>query len=338
MHEKITYVTSDPTSKEQVEKSVQSWLNDEKNIQIFTSGSTGAPSQISLEKAYMRASVRMTGTFFNFQENETMGLCLTTTSIGGKMALIRALEYKMNCLVLPVQRNPLVDLKTPIDFISMVPTQLHQILEETPEKLDLVKCILLGGAPIHARLLEKIQGITSTVYASFGMTETISHIALRKLNHGTEPYFTALPGVVISTRNEQLLIEAPHLGIKELLTNDRVLLHGKQQFEWLGRLDFVLNVGGKKISPEHIERKLEQYLECRFFISSFPDEQWNEKIVLFVETELSPEEISRKIPLQEVLEKYELPKIIVSVKAFEETLSGKVNRLETRKKYLESNA
>jgi len=329
----IKFITNNQEIKSNVLDFIHDWYSEKTYILSKTSGSTGKPKTIKLLKKHLKASAQMTGDFFNFSKGQNILLSLSIDTIGGKMILIRALEFKMQLIVSDVVKNPIQNLKEQIAFISVVPYQLRSILEESPEKLKYINTVLIGGAPVPQSLIDAIQQFPINFYESYGMTETMSHVAIRNLKHPT-PIFSALGNICFSTTNDSLIIHAPQLGIDNLETNDQVSLLNSTQFIWLGRKDFVINSGGKKFYPEMLEKKLENQLKDRFFITKEMDEKLGEKIILFIENNYSDERNNEiKEQLKSILEKHEFPKNIYYIYPFEETISGKINRISTFQKW-----
>ncbi len=329
----IKFLTNNQELKRKVLAFIDEWYSEKNYISTQTSGSTGKPKTIKLLKKYLKASAQMTGEYFKFKEGQNIVLALSADTIGGKMIIIRALEFKMQLFVSDVVKNPLLHLHEHVAFISLVPYQLISILEESPDKLALIDNILLGGAPVSKSLTDKIQNLPMNFYESYGMTETMSHVAIKNLKDPTSN-FKALGNISFSTANDSLIIHAPLLGINALETNDQVSLLNSKQFNWLGRKDFVIISGGKKFHPEILEKKIEAQLKERYFITKEYDEKLGEKIVLFIENEYSPERKNEALKLlNSNLDKHEIPKNIYFYFPFEETNSGKINRISTYQKW-----
>lgn len=329
----IKFITDNQELKSKVLAFIDEWYSEDTFILSQTSGSTGKPKTIKLPKKYLKASAQMTGEYFKFTEGQNILLSLSTDTIGGKMIIIRALEFKMQLIVSDVVKNPLLNLQEHIAFASFVPYQLISILEESPEKLSLIDNILLGGAPVSNLLSDSIQNFPMNFYESYGMTETMSHVAIKNLKDPI-PNFRALENISFTTSNDSLIIHALHLGIEALETNDHVSLVNSKQFIWLGRKDFVIISGGKKVHPEILEKKIESHFKERFFITKEYDEKLGEKIVLFVENKYTVELNNHiKEILKNKLDKHDIPKNIYYCFPFEETNSGKINRISTYQKW-----
>lgn len=329
----VEYLTSNEQLIEKIEHFWTEWNNDSEFISTRTSGSTGLPKEIRMSKEKMKNSALATGRFFNFQAGQNVLLCLNADTIGGKMLLVRAFLHNMRILISDVVSNPIAGIEQPIDFISMVPMQIRTVLKETPLKLNLVKTVLVGGASVDPDLEKQLSLYKCEAYESFGMTETMSHIALKKLND--EPVFKALPGVEFRSSEEgKLEVIAPMLGIDRLITNDIVELIDEHSFRWKGRADFVINSGGIKIHPELVEKKMTGLIKERFFIAAQPDAVLGERVVLMIEDKKNGGEEKMILEqLKVLLDKYEVPKQIIFIPEFIETPSGKVNRLATINKY-----
>lgn len=348
----IAFLTSDDEVIDAVRKFVEEWNENKDEITLFTSGSTGLPKAISHKKTALLASAKATGNYFNFKAGEKLALCLSILTIGGKMQVIRSLVWNMPLVVTDVSRNPLLQLNEKIRFCSLTPIQLERICEESPEKLKLIDTILLGGASVSTTLIEKIEQLNLNVYEGFGMTETVSHIALRKvvstsLNHQSTSFnhqtnnkqesFKCLDGVSVAEKNGKLIIKATHLGIEYLETNDEIELISPSEFKWLGRTDFVINSGGYKFHPEVLEQKLSPYLSLPFFIIGEKDTEYQEIVTFFIEHIYSKElEANLTALFATHFSPYEKPKKMYFVAAFEHTSSGKINKKKTQLAYFES--
>jgi len=320
-----------------------SWLNGEKEFTLQTSGSTGKPKTIHVTRDQLKASAELTNSFLNLQRGYTSLICLDTRYIAGLMMLVRSMEAGMNMYIVEPTANPLekIPADVTLDFMALVPYQLENILG-SPHKneLDKIKLALIGGAPLSNEIREDLKSFSCTFYATYGMTETLSHIALQKLNgENAQDFFQTLNSISIQVDQRGcLLINAPHLGSDSIVTNDLVELISENQFYWLGRFDSVINSGGVKVIPEKIESAItplmtELNLENRFFIVGLPDRILGEAVTLIVEGEIKNTSIE-KILLQrmkETLGKYEAPKSIRYVSKFIQTDTGKVNKPKTRR-------
>jgi o-succinylbenzoate---CoA ligase len=317
------------------------WLNGENEFTLQTSGSTGKPKTINVTRDQLKASAELTNSFLKLQRGYTSLICLDTRYIAGIMMLVRSMEAGMNMYIVEATANPLEKIPTDVtlDFMALVPYQLETILGSPHRnELDKIKIALIGGAPLANEIRNDLKSFTCTFYATYGMTETLSHIALQKLNgENTQDFFQTLNNISIQVDQRGcLLINAPHLGSDSIVTNDLVELISENQFRWLGRFDNVINSGGVKVIPEKIESAItplmsELNLENKFFISGIPDRILGEAVILIVEGEITNTSIE-KILLQrmkETLGKYEVPKSIRYVSKFIQTDTGKVNKPKT---------
>lgn len=309
------------------------WLYPKSTLLVNTSGSTGSPKTITLDKNRMIASAKATGAYFDLPEGTTALHCLSFNYIAGKMMFVRALVLGWHIEVVLPNRCPLYLTKNEFDFAAMVPLQVTGSLEE----LHRVKQVIVGGAPVTAVLEKQLQDVPSRMYATYGMTETITHVAIKKLNHRTaeeaeSEAYEALQGVTFSSDERNcLVIEAPAVSENKVVTNDVVDLLSDKKFKWLGRADFVINSGGVKIHPEQVEQVLDLVIDAPFFISSLPDERLGEKVVLVIEGD---EEHFPEVDYVG-LEPYEVPKEIYFVKQMNYTTTGKINRQATLKELKE---
>ncbi|CAM1333623.1 AMP-binding protein [Tenacibaculum aestuariivivum] len=311
------------------------WFNENDFVIVQTSGSTGKPKPIALKKEFMKNSALATGNFFDLKENTTALLCLSTDYIAGKMMLVRALTLGWKLDVVNPVINPLNEVNKTYDFSAMVPLQLLNSLTE----LHKVAKLIVGGGVVSADLITAIQNISTNIFATYGMTETITHIAVKKLNNfkGNQlvsgANYTILSNVKITTDTRNcLVIEAPKVSEEKIITNDVVKLISKTSFEWLGRFDNVINSGGIKLHPEKIEEKLSKIINTRFFVIGINDAVLGEKLILIIENSISSEEekiLKTAIKNLKILAKFEVPKEIYFIDKFIETDTKKIQRKKT---------
>ena len=316
------FINATETTQQNVHSFLNEWNNEHEFIEVTTSGSTGTPKKIQLKKAQCIVSAKNTLSFLNIKENDTALLCLSVSTIAGKMMLIRSIIGKLNLIITEPVSNPLLGIAEKIDFAAMVPLQVEKIISTSSSQLFSIKQLIIGGAPISSKLIDRLQQINYTAFQTFGMTETISHVALRKIGKQTEEFYTALPTVHFEENNQQLIIYYPGV-----LSDDQVELYSPSTFKWLGRTDFIINSGGVKINPEEIESCLSKVFTVPFFIAGIPDDILGTKVIIVIESE---EKINlNKEELKEKIGSFSVPKSIYYCKQFERTFSGKVNRIST---------
>ena len=319
----------------EVQLFLKEWFNNNLFIEVKTSGSTGKPKLIQLQKKHMINSALATGTYFNLFENTTALLCMPVNFIAGKMMLVRALTLGWQLDVVDTTSTPLKNISKDYDFSAMVPLQLNNSLSN----INKIKKLIVGGGVISKELEFKIQHIDTQVFATYGMTETITHIAVKKLNcllnvianETKQSHYQVLPNISISTDNRScLVINAPKLSSKKIITNDLVELISSTEFNWLGRFDSIINSGGIKLIPEQIEEKLAIIIKKRFFVAGIPDELLGEKLILIIEGN-EREEFLDQVKKLDTLSKFEIPKAVYFIKHFVETPTNKIQRAETLK-------
>lgn len=327
-------VNSERDDIQQVGLFVKEWLKDDRLIELKTSGSTGEPKSILVEKTQMLSSAAMTAGYFGFQKGQTALLCLPVHYIAGKMMVVRAMLSDLNLLCVPPSGTPLDSLnpETIIDFAPLLPMQLNGAASS-----HAIRKILLGGAPVEPLLERQLQSFAAEIFHGYGMTETLSHVALRHVNGPQRSdVYEGLHGIEFETdERDCLIINAPFLN-EPVFTNDVVELQSPTHFTWKGRADFVVNSGGVKLFPEEIERKIAEYIPYRFFVAGLPDERFGEKLCLFLEgTPMTEEETGyMKEVLRNHLDKFEFPRDLIFMPQFFITASGKVNRLATVQYFL----
>lgn len=291
------------------------------DIIAFTSGSTGKPKKIRLKTAHMRASALKTLQYLGLQRGQSCLLCLSPKYIAGMMMLVRWMEGELDLYFAEPGSEPLREIKGSIDFTAMVPYQVFHSLDQ----LQKVKTLLVGGGVVDPGLEKNLRGTDCRVFQSYGMTETITHIALREVNPYFQQNYSLLQGIEVHLDERScLVINAPDIGVENLVTNDVVQLVSETEFRWLGRYDNVVNSGGIKIYPEQLESQLED-LGVSYFFAGVPDQALGEKLVMIIE---SDNDTLRKdiLPKLEALPKYHRPREIRLLRQFARTKSGKLIR------------
>jgi O-succinylbenzoic acid--CoA ligase len=269
----------------------------------------------------MLDSALATGDFFGLAPGDTMLHCLPTNYVAGKMMWVRSFILGLDMKFVEPTSNPLEKIDEKFDFCAMVPLQAKNSLEKLKQKK--IKKLIIGGVTIHKALEQELAKLPMDIYETYGMTETITHIAAKKI--GAEA-FTVLPNVTVSVdERDCLVIKAKNISKDPIVTNDIVKLISDTQFTWEGRFDNVINSGGIKLMPEQIEDKLSTLIPRRYFVCGQPDETLGEKVILYVEGE--PMTINESV--FDVLNKFETPKEVVFIPQFKETATGKILRKES---------
>lgn len=292
------------------------WFDDKDYIEMKTSGTTGLPKVVKLQKQAMIQSALATGDFFKLEPRDKALLCLPVKFIAGKMMLVRSFILGLNLDIVEPSTHPLALNTTKYDFVAMVPLQVQNSIEA----LQNVKKLIVGGAKMDSSLEEKVLPLKTEVYETYGMTETITHIAARRVG---ENVFTVLPNVkIVQDDRGCLVISVDTISEEPIVTNDLVEIIREDQFIFLGRIDNVVNSGGVKLIPEQIEAKLIDKINSRFFVTGIPDTVLGEKLILVIEGEKQ----DFATDFFDVLDKYEKPKEIVFVPKFKENENGKLLR------------
>lgn len=311
---------------------LKDWFAPSLYITVQTSGSTGVPKQLTVLKEQMMQSARLTCEFLQLKAGDTALLCMPLQYIAGKMVVVRALVAGLNLILRTPSGHPLADINFPLKFAAMVPLQVYNSLQIPEEKecLSQIKNLIIGGGAIDATLEKEISQLPNMIYSTYGMTETLSHIALRRLN-GSQPsaHYHPFSSVDLSlSPDNTLIINAPLVCSTKLITNDVAEIFEDGTFIILGRKDNIINSGGIKIQIEKVEQLLQPIIAVNFAITSRVDERLGEAITLLIEQTLILEIIKEKI--KKVLPKYQQPKEIVIVKEIPFTGSGKIDRAACR--------
>jgi O-succinylbenzoic acid--CoA ligase len=296
------------------------WFDDKSYIDMYTSGTTGTPKKIRIGKEAMVQSAIATGDFFGLQPGNRVLHCLPTNFVAGKMMFVRSFILGLDMDFAAPSSNPLEHNDELYDFAAMVPLQAKNSIK----KLTNIKKIIIGGAKINKPLELELEKLPIQIYETYGMTETITHIAAKKIG---EDAFSTLPNVtVFVNENQCLVVLAKNISSEKIVTNDIVKLVSETQFVWLGRFDTVINSGGIKLIPEQIEDKLATLIPRRYFVNGEPDDTLGERVVLYIEGETM--ELDESV--FNALDKYEKPKEVVFIPKFKETATGKIMRAESK--------
>jgi o-succinylbenzoate---CoA ligase len=318
-----------------------SWAQHQPHYILHTSGSTGTPQPIRLAREQLEASARATGQALQLPEGTRALVCVNIKYIAGTMMLVRGLLLNWELTIVEPAGNPLLHLSPELrfDFVAMVPLQLSQCLENeaTRERVPALGKILLGGAPVSTSLLTQIRQLPTPVYQSYGMTETVSHVALRRLN-GPDRHddYTVLPGVTFGQDARGCLNVAGPMTLHERVqTNDLVEITSESTFRWLGRVDNVINSGGVKIQLEEMEVLVEQILyelgcSVEFFCWFEPDEKLGQRLVLVVKQ--PPAGFPAEVLWARIRERksaYEVPRHLYFTEQYVYTPTEKIDRRRT---------
>ncbi len=315
------------------------WLNGTSCFDLQTSGSTGDPKTVRVHRNQMLASAQATRRFFGLKKGSRMLCCLDTGKIAGKMMLVRALEWEGVLVVVHPKQNPLEKLLDyHFDFAAMVPLQAEACYdhEYSRKALNQIELLIVGGAPVSPVLREKMRQVSGRVYQTYGMTETVSHVALADMKADGPLVYQALPQVMLKVDKEKKLgIQSPMSGEGWLFTNDLVEMTSSRTFIWKGRADFVINSGGIKLYPESILEKISPLLQEIFpnrnsFLTGIEDPKLGQELTLVIEGEEDTESASHLLKAaKRLLPRFQDPKSILFIPRFLFTSTGKIDQLRT---------
>ncbi len=350
---------------------IHDWFSDSPYIKVHTSGSTGAPKEMHVEKSRMQTSAQMTCQFLGLHQGDHALLCMPVDYIAGKMMVVRSVVHKLVLTCVKPSINPLKSFCPNADsplteswsftaeatykhqggvcqsapafqFAAMVPAQVSATLENEEESALFRKIsnVIIGGGSIDAKLEEKLKDMPNAIWSTYGMTETLSHIAMRRIS-GRDPslWYTPMRGVSVSlSADNTLVINAPSICPSVLQTNDIAEMNCHGQFRIIGRKDNIINSGGIKIQIEEVENALRRSLPEvafeHFAITSCPDERFGEVVVILLEKKELQHVFSEAIS---TLPRYWRPKKTVFVNSLPKTESGKPDRATAKRIVAEMN-
>ena len=316
-----------------LEEFLAQWNDTSDVIEVHTSGSTGKPKRLLVEKRRMVNSARITCDFLGLKEGDSALLCMPLDYIAGKMVVVRSLVSHLHLISVTPSSHPLKDVTQPIDFAAMVPLQVYSSLQEPAERERLmsIRHLIIGGGAIDDSLESQLQQFPNAVWSTYGMTETLSHIALRRISgENSSLWYSPLDGVDVSLSSDSCLeIFAPKVNPEKLHTNDiaelRTLPDGSKEFRILGRKDNVIDSGGIKIQAEEVERLLRPHLSCGFIITKVADARLGEAVTILIESDDAYLALSI---CKHVLPKHWVPRHVLPISHIPLTETGKPARAE----------
>ncbi|MCH5225596.1 MAG: AMP-binding protein [Muribaculaceae bacterium] len=314
---------------------IEEWRSPKDFITAFTSGSTGTPKEIRLSKEFVANSAKRTIDFFGLNSSSELHSCVSPDFIGGKMMAVRAEIAGASLSWETPSNRPLSEISKDIDLLAVVPSQMIHILENL-NSLPQIQNIIIGGSSIHPLLRNKIVESGLNAYETYGMTETASHIALRKITIDPSP-FKCLEGIRVELDSEDCLkiifdqTEGINGNPLTIQTNDIAEIPNERnsnQFFIKGRRDDIIITGARKVNPHEIEEKLAPFIPLPFYIKGIEDEKWGQKIVIILEGEKN-ETLENELNeiFRTILPSYQIPKSIFFVKSLPLTGSGKIKRV-----------
>lgn len=304
------------------------------NIALQTSGSTGTPKRISADRNRMRASARMTCSFLDLKAGDSAVLCMPLQYIGAKMMVVRALEYTLDLHYIKPSNHPLRSIAFSPALLAMTPAQVASSLETEQEATLLkgTKNLLIGGGPVDPKIEKQLESFPNAVWSTYGMTETFSHIALRRLSGpDASEWFTPFAGITLKlSPQDTLVISAPSIVTHDIRTNDVAKLLSDGRFRIMGRLDNVINTGGIKVQIETVEQKLKEFIPVPFQITAIPDAKYGELVVMLMLKGTEKYQAAILERCRAVLQIHTDPKKILYVDKMPERDSGKPDRVAAR--------
>lgn len=314
---------------------LKDWFSDSPTLKVKTSGSTDTPKVMEIEKERMMQSAQLTCSFLHLKKGERALLCMPLEYIAGKMMVVRSLIAGLNLHIVPPSGHPLANSDIPFDFAAMIPLQVYNSLETKIEsdRIKNIKKLIIGGGAIDKELEERLSKFPNDVYSTYGMTETLSHIALRQINGSNRSSdYVPFDTVQLSLSDEgALIINAPLVNKETLYTNDIAEISDNRSFRILGRKDNIINSGGVKIQIEELESSLKPFIGKDFAITSLPDPKLGETVVLLTKEYIDLSKLSEQLP------QFHVPKKIFLVNEIPHTETGKINRVEAKKLALKLN-
>lgn len=305
-----------------------------KTAEVSTSGATGVPKKMKFPKSAFDLSARSTNAFFEITEASGLLLALPMRYIAGKMMVARAAAAGCDLTVVPPSSSPfsgkVAGYAASFDFVPLTPLQADRCADDTPKALSEVRTVLIGGGQVSDELRKKLLHCGVNAYASFGMTETLSHFAVARIEAGSDLLFKPLPGVELkSDRTGSLRVNRKGITRGWLDTNDLASLSEKG-FVWRGRADNLINSGGIKVIPEQVEKLVAHLVHTPYFVAGIPHEKLGEEVALFIEAEgLPASDLLGEVQNSLANMPFWQPRKLIPVSGFLYTDTGKIKRKAT---------
>ena len=303
------------------------------SLEVKTSGTTGIPKRLTIVRDDLIASALLTGETFGLQEGDRVLHCLPSQFIAGKMMLVRAMVLGLDLHIIDPKGSVLerLDPDERFRFAAMIPLQLHRAIQEDRDRVEQqFDTILLGGGPVSMALIEDVRELNVKVYQGYGSTETVTHVAMRRLNGPTRSDRYHAIGNCSFYQDDRgcLIVRTPHLSTKQHITNDLADVIDDRTFRWRGRLDNVVLSGGKKIFPEQLEEKTGGVIPYPHFFMGIPHDKLGQAVALVIETEEpDPAAVQEVLDLlSKILHPHEMPRRISATRKILRTRTGKIVR------------
>jgi O-succinylbenzoic acid--CoA ligase len=324
----LRFLTYNKNTIEEVIRFIAEWNSPEPSITVQTSGSSGEPKKMSFLKSQLKASAQNTLDTFSIEKGTTAFLCLSIHTIAGKLMVVRAMLNRMELIVGDVSSNALEIPLPEIELAAVVPLQLHHVLKKNTS-FPSIKTLLVGGGPVSEDLCAQLSDKGISAIHTYGMTETLTHVAYRRIGALHEELFTPMPGVQLGLAEDRLTITYPEIGIHQLETNDIVQFNTDGHFKVVGRSNLIINSGGLKFNPEELERLISSEMTVPYFFYGLPDDKLGEKIVLVCEGSSFRLTSEQTTKISNVLPAHAAPKEIIYKEQFVRSESMKILRKAT---------
>ncbi|MBG0816410.1 AMP-binding protein [Planomonospora sp. ID82291] len=290
-------------------------------VVIATSGTTGAPKGVQLSAAALRASASASLERLGARPGERWLCCLPPSHVSGLQVLVRSLLSGTE----PVVHDgfsPEAVLASGADHVSLVPTQLHRLLDVSAD-LSAFRTILLGGAAAPAGLLDRARTVGARVVTTYGMSETcggcvydgrpLDNVDLQ-IGGGSRDGRIRIAGPVLFSgyRLRPDLTAAARDG-GWFVTSDLGTLEGGR-LRVLGRADDVINTGGEKVVAAAVAAVVAEHPAIAdAAVVGRPDPEWGERVVAVVVSSAPPSPAELRAFVKERLPAYAAPAEVVVV-------------------------
>lgn len=284
-------------------------------VVMFTSGSSGTPKAAFLPWSCVVGSAHAANEVLALEGRGVWQLVLPMCHIGGFQVMVRSVLDGSTFIVYE-RYQPLRILNDVLSFqvthISVVDKILADLLENDHDKVvSQYACILLGGAGLNDKTLRKALRAKANVYASYGMTETASLIAVAPVTKNFSGALQVLPGYDVRIMRPddkgigQLHVAGPGVFSRYLnarkatsvdnyfVTGDRASVDRSGLLTVYERTEDLIISGGENIYPAEIREALLRVPGIKdAYVFGTADETWGYRPVAFVEADYSFESLA----------------------------------------------
>ncbi len=339
---------------------------NETAVVLFTSGSTDLPKAVPLTFSNFLHHFDFVKNIFNLFETDNWLASLPFYHIGGFAIILRTLISKSSLSIIPNfgsdQIIPSIEKFNP-SHISLVPTQLYEIVKKSILPNVDHKYLFLGGGPSEESIVLSAINLGWNIIKVYGSTETCSMVASVNINEfpskikSSGKAFVDHSILIVDNKLQELSNnDLGQIAVKaESLTSGYIKIDSNQfsngmfftgdfgfldedgfLFIEMRREDLIIS-GGENINPTEIElaiKKLKYVKDC--VVVGLEDVKWGQIICAVVHASHVILESELQEELKQYLPSFKIPKKIIFLDNIARNEIGKINRNSVKKLFVQS--